>query len=496
MSRKSMARRRAAHRRDTVVAFARTLIDLLSGAAGSAAAAVRAHPRWASGAVGLIALGIVLVLFDPVEQQGAPSMSQTVVELPQPTSSQGAIAQDKQANSEEHSEPASPAVAEHISPSTQERAWQFVEVRPGQTLEKIFRDLGLSARQLHKVVHVNEDTQRLADIRPGDEFGFEFDDRGQFMALRADFDEQRWLIVEQAEEGFAARFVERTMNTRIVEASGIISSSLFNAAKEADLSDSMTMRLANIFGWDIDFALDIRSGDRFALIYEEIWRDGEYLRDGPILAARFINQGDAFEAIRFDTGNGPDYFAPDGRPMRKAFLRAPLNFTRVTSNFNPRRFHPITRRIRPHNGTDYGAAVGTPVWAAGDGRVVRSAYNNINGNYVFIQHGNNVITRYLHLHRRSVSVGDRVRQGQTIGSVGMTGMATGPHLHYEFLVNGAHRNPRTVSLPPAEPLPADLMDAFRLTGEPLLAQLDQLQGPEVLLAQREAASCEQSETDC
>ncbi|MFW5816364.1 MAG: M23 family metallopeptidase, partial [Wenzhouxiangella sp.] len=191
-----------------------------------------------------------------------------------------------------------------------------------------------------------------------------------------------------------------------------------------------------------------------------------------------------------------DYFAPDGRPMRKAFLRAPLNFTRVTSNFNPRRFHPITRRVRPHNGTDYGAPTGTPVWAAGDGRVIRSTYNNANGHYVFIQHGNNIITRYLHLHRRSVSVGDRVRQGQTIGTVGMSGMATGPHLHYEFLVNGAHRDPRTVDLPPAQPLPPTLMDDFRRTGEPLLAKLEELQGPAVLLAQREDERCEQADTDC
>jgi len=496
-----MARRRAAQRRDTVSAFAKTLIDVLSNAAASAVGAMRAHPRWASSAAGLIALGILLVLFEPAGEQGSSSVSPSTVELPRPSPVTTGIAQQQTTSVPDAPETAKREVVSntnHSSPeqSNQQRPWQFVEVRPGQTLERIFRDLGLSARQLHEVVHVDDDTRRLADIRPGDQFGFEFDEDGQFMALRADFDEERWLIVEQTENGMATRFVERAMDSRVVEASGIISSSLFNAAKDANLSDGMTMRLANIFGWDIDFALDIRSGDRFALIYEEIWRDGEYLRDGPILAARFVNQGDAFEAVRFDAGNGPDYFAPDGRPMRKAFLRAPLNFTRVTSNFNPRRFHPITRRIRPHNGTDYGAATGTPVWAAGDGRVIRSAYNNVNGNYVFIQHGNHMVTRYLHLHRRSVNVGDRVRQGQTIGSVGMTGMATGPHLHYEFLVNGAHRNPRTVDLPPAEPLPPDLMDAFRSAGEPLLAQLQDLQGPEVLLAQREAERCEQSETDC
>jgi murein DD-endopeptidase MepM/ murein hydrolase activator NlpD len=176
--------------------------------------------------------------------------------------------------------------------------------------------------------------------------------------------------------------------------------------------------------------------------------------------------------------------------MRKAFLRAPLNFTRVTSNFNPQRFHPITRQVRPHNGTDYGAATGTPVWAAGDGRVLRSAYNNVNGHYIFIQHGNNIVTRYLHLSRRDVREGQRVRQGQTIGAVGATGLATGPHLHYEFLVNGAHRNPRTVDLPDADPLPTAELAAFQRHGEPLLARLDQFDEQTRLLAAAERAGCD------
>ncbi|MFP4334477.1 MAG: OapA family protein [Wenzhouxiangella sp.] len=503
MMRKSMARRRAGHGRGPAVLQARIFAGRVAGLAESAARALITRPRRALAGCALIALGVALVALDPADAPAPGADDFQAVMLPEPLPSQAVPGQHvgepehgRTAASPPDDLPAAEATLPTPPAAADAADWQLVEVRPGQTLERIFRELGLSARELHDVVHLNEHTRNLARIRPGDQFGFELDPEGGLAALRADFDEERWLIIEQTDEGLNSRFLERAMDSRIVEASGIISSSLFNAAKEAGLSDGMTMRLANIFGWDIDFALDIRSGDRFALIYEEIWRDGEYLRDGPILAARFVNQGDAFEAIRFDAGNGPDYFAPDGRPMRKAFLRAPLNFTRVTSNFNPRRFHPITQRLRPHNGTDYGAPTGTPVWAAGDGRVIRSAYNNANGNYVFIQHGNNVITRYLHLHRRSVNVGDRVRQGQTIGTVGATGMATGPHLHYEFLVNGAHRNPRTVDLPTAEPLPADLMEDFRRAGEPLLAQLDELQGPAVLLAQREQARCEQAETDC
>ncbi len=364
--------------------------------------------------------------------------------------------------------------------------WRLVEVQRGQTMERIFREVGLGAGLLHRVVHLDEHTRRLTRIRPGDVFAFELDPDGDLRRMRSEFDDEHWLFVERDGDGaLSSRLEPRDLEPRIVEASGVISSSLFNAAKASGLSDGMTMRLANIFGWDIDFALDIRAGDSFALVYEQIWRDGEFLRDGAILAARFINQGDTFEAIRFDAGDGPDFFALDGRPMRKAFLRAPLNFTRVTSDFNPRRFHPITRQVRPHNGTDYGAPTGTPVWAAGDGRVIRSAYNNVNGNYIFIQHGNNVITRYLHLSRRDVRQGDRVRQGQTIGAVGMTGLATGPHLHYEFLVNGAHRNPRTVDLPEAEPLPPELMEQFLSLGRPLLARLDNVQNGGLMLAARE-----------
>lgn len=374
--------------------------------------------------------------------------------------------------------------------------WSQVEVRPGQTMEKIFRGLGLGPGLLHRVVHLDEHTRTLTRIRPGDRFAFDIDSDGGFHALRAELDEQHWLFVERNGEQLTSRLEPRALDRRVVEASGTISSSLFNAAKAAGLSDNMTMRLANIFGWDVDFALDIRAGDRFALVYEQIWRDGELLRDGAILAARFVNRGDAFEAIRFDAGNGPDYFAPDGRPMRKAFLRAPLNFTRVTSNFNPRRFHPVTRRIRPHNGTDYGAATGTPVWAAGDGRVVEAAYNNVNGHYVFIQHGNNIVTRYLHLSQRSVGRGDRVRQGQTIGRVGATGLATGPHLHYEFLRSGVHRNPRTIDLPPAQPLPDELMERFVQTGKPLLARLDNAEPSGLMLARRQDDGCDGATSSC
>ena len=362
-----------------------------------------------------------------------------------------------------------------------------MQIASGDTLEVVFRRLGLTPALLHEIANLEDYGRELTRIRPGDEFAFDIDPDQGFRALRTAFGDEQWLFVEQTPEGLVARTESRLLEVRTVEVEGEITSSLFNAAKNAGLSDNMTLRLASIFAWDIDFALDIRRGDRFALVYEEIYRDGQFLRQGSILAARFINQGDSFKAVRFDAGDGPDFYDPEGRPMRKAFLRAPLNFTRVTSNFNPRRFHPVTRRVRPHNGTDYGGPVGTPIWAAGDGRVIESAYNNINGHYIFIQHGNHIVTRYLHLSKRNVSKGDRVRQGQTIGLLGATGRVTGPHLHYEFLVNGRHRNPRTVDLPIAQPLPQETLPEYQQMAEPLLQRLEELLPPKVLLASSTSA---------
>jgi len=463
------------------------LLDAGRIAARHCARALRARPHVSLAASGLIALGIVISMI-PSGPEGSPAARVKPLELPQ--ADPPALARSDASIDE--SQDAPPDAAIHVPTGIEH--WQIVEIRPGQTLERVFRDLGLSAGLLHEIVNATEATRDLARIRPGDVFAFDIDPGEGFRALRAELDEDAWLFVERGEDGLSTRTEPRSVERRIVEASGTINTSLYHAATQAGLSDAMVMRLAGIFGWDIDFALDIRAGDRFALIYEEVWRDGELLRDGDILAARFVNQGDSFEAIRYDAGNGPDYFAPDGRPMRKAFLRTPLNFTRVSSNFNPRRLHPVTRRVRPHNGTDYAAPTGTPVWAAGDGKVIESAYNNVNGHYVFIQHGNNFVTRYLHLSRREVSRGDRVRQGQTIGRVGATGLATGAHLHYEFLVNGAHRNPRTVELPPADPLPADHMEDFGRLGNGLLARLDNLAPPHTLLARSERG-CE-SQSSC
>ena len=250
------------------------------------------------------------------------------------------------------------------------------------------------------------------------------------------------------------------------------------AAQNAGVSQNIIMELANIFGWDIDFALDIRKGDSFTLLYEELFRDGEKISDGNILAAEFINDDQAYRAVRYTNPqtNQSEYFTPDGKSMRKAFLRTPVNFTRISSRFTVSRYHPVLHKVRSHKGVDYAAKSGTPIQSAGDGKVIFKGKKGGYGNVLIVQHGSKYTTLYAHLKsfNKKLKVGSKVRQGQTIAYVGSTGLATGPHLHYEFRVNGTHRNPLTVKLPASSPVPERYMADFELSTTPLFAQLDLL----------------------
>ncbi|MGH8305563.1 MAG: peptidoglycan DD-metalloendopeptidase family protein, partial [Steroidobacteraceae bacterium] len=268
------------------------------------------------------------------------------------------------------------------------------------------------------------------------------------------------------------------MRTRTVR--GTIDSSLFEAVAAAGAHDQTAVALADIFGWDIDFVLDVRTGDSFVVTYQEIWRDGTYVKDGPIEAAEFVNQGREYRAVRYtDPEGGTGYYTPDGRSLHKEFLRAPLQFTHVSSRFNSARLHPILNRIRAHKGVDYAAPVGTPVKAAGDGVIRFAGRNGGYGNMVEIQHSRSITTVYGHLSRfaHGTRVGAHVTQGTVIAFVGMTGLATGPHLHYEYRVNGVFKNPQTVVLPGAPPLNPKLAQDFHRHADPLLASLEASPGP-------------------
>lgn len=362
--------------------------------------------------------------------------------------------------------------AESLAPPEE---WENFTVKKGQSLDGIFRQLGFSASTLHAIMSLNEDTSQLKKIQPGDLFEFQrFEDK-TFKRMRYAIDEARYLIVDHDGQQAQASTETRDLITEITETSGTIDSSLFLAGKKAGLSDKMVMKLANLFGWDIDFVLDIREGDTFYLIYEKVYRDGSFLRDGDIVGATFINQDEKFQGIRFNIDGKSQYFAPDGRNMRKAFLRAPLNFSYISSNFNPKRYHPILKRVKAHNGIDYRAPKGTPVFSAGDGKVIQSAYSKFNGHHVFVQHANSIVTKYLHFTNRTVKKGQRVKQGQVIGYVGATGLAQAPHLHYEFLLNGVHRNPRTIALPVADPLGPTALANFKQQSAPIMTQLGRLE---------------------
>jgi len=340
-----------------------------------------------------------------------------------------------------------------------------IEVIVGRndTLDAIFHRMALDKADLAAIRHLPGIRQSLDFLKPGDAIKLTRSD-GALKELSRKVSETQTLKVVREDDGFAAKMIDNPVETRIRTASVTIDSSLFQAAGAADISDIVALKLANIFAWDIDFVLDIREGDRFTAVYEQIYQDGKYLRDGEVLAAEFVNNGKVYRAVRFaaDNSRSASYYTPAGQPMRKAFLRAPVEFTRVSSVFNPHRLHPILNLIRGHMGTDYAAPIGTPVHAAGDGRVSFAGQRGGYGNAIVLAHSSTVSTLYGHMSRfaNHLRVGSHVQQGDVIGYVGMTGLATGPHLHYEYLVNGVHKNPQTVQLPGAEPLHAEALQKF------------------------------------
>ncbi|MCF6435409.1 peptidoglycan DD-metalloendopeptidase family protein [Pseudoalteromonas sp. MMG022] len=344
------------------------------------------------------------------------------------------------------------------------------EVKSGDSLAVIFKRAGFSAQTLHQVVNTNEETRKLTKIHPGEVLSFATDDKGQLAQLKYVLSKTDTLFVTLNDESqYETAIQSKEIETIAKAAGGEITSSFWTAGITSGLSERQIMNFADIFGWDVDFANDIRKGDEFSIIFESHFVDGEEIGTGKIIAAEFINQGERYSAIRHTDGN---FYTPEGRSMKKAFLRAPVNFKYISSSFNPRRKHPVTGRVSAHRGIDYAARTGTPVVSSGDGKVIKSGRNNLNGNYVFIEHGNKYITKYLHLNKRMVKTGQKVKQGQKIGTVGATGRVTGAHLHYEFLVNGVHRNPKTVELPKSQPLPAAEMAAFKPIAKEMLAKLE------------------------
>ena len=305
------------------------------------------------------------------------------------------------------------------------------------------------------------------------EFRYNSDDTlAELAVIHSPFDQT---VAKHSDRGWTIEQQHREAEIYIEHADAMIGSSLFLAGARAGLPDNLIMELADIYGHVIDFVYEIREGDQFIVTFEKRYLDGEFIEYGNILAAEFINAGESFVAVRYtDTEGDTGYYDQNGVSLRKAFLRAPLNFRRISSNFKLARKHPILGKMRAHKGTDYAASTGTPIYAAGDGKITFRGTKGGYGRTVIIKHGNSIETRYAHLSRYGkFKSGQKVKQGQVIGYVGMSGLATGPHLHYEFIISGVHRNPRTIleKLPKAKSLPRGEIARFEPIAQPLIASL-------------------------
>jgi murein DD-endopeptidase MepM/ murein hydrolase activator NlpD len=362
-------------------------------------------------------------------------------------------------------------VAPTIEPSN---IWHTEIVKPGDSLSFLFNRAGLSDLSLHKFLSSNKSAAALKRIYPGQRVEFNINDDSELLGLKFQKNRLNHIEFTKTDKGFVDNSIAIKPDSHIAYREATITSSLFLAGTAAGLEQSSIMELANIFGWDIDFALDIRTNDSFKVLYEERFINGEKIGNGPILAAEFTNQSKTFKAVRYTDADGnTNYYTPEGKSMRKAFLRTPVDFARISSHFNLKRKHPILNRIRAHKGTDYAAPTGTPIKAAGNGKVEFAGVKGGYGRTVVIRHGQSYKTLYAHMHKygKGIRTGTRVKQGQIIGYVGKSGLATGPHLHYEFYKNGVVRNPVRVELPKAESIPKTLLANFKQQTQPLVAQM-------------------------
>jgi murein DD-endopeptidase MepM/ murein hydrolase activator NlpD len=356
--------------------------------------------------------------------------------------------------------------------------WREERIVRGDRAASLLRRLGADDAEVKAFLRATHSSKILRELIPGRSVRAYQSADGKLLALRYQNDGDA-LNVERDGEGFRASESAIDLERRVLVASGEIDTSLFGATDAAQLPDAVAIQIADVFATDVDFHRDLRQGDRFTVVYEMYYDQGEPARSGRILAAEFINDGRAYRALWFDYAKGQGgYYTPYGTNIRKAFLRSPLEFSRVTSRYTNRRYHPVLREWRAHRGVDYGAPVGTRVRATGNGVVKFVGRRGGYGNLIVLRHQSQYTTWYGHLSRfaKGLHSGARVQQGETIGYVGMTGLATGPHLHYEFRVNGVHRDPLKVVLPPAPPIQAAQRPAFDAAAAPLVDMLNLLRG--------------------
>jgi murein DD-endopeptidase MepM/ murein hydrolase activator NlpD len=380
---------------------------------------------------------------------------------------------------EESPEDAANATAQVEAPVAEEKKGpdhREVIVAKGDTLSTLFEKVGLPSTSVHEILASDKQAKQFTQLQRGQKLEFELNPDGQLTNLHTKLSDLESITLTKNEKGYVFNRVTTKPTVRSAYVHGVINSSLSQSAARAGLSHSLTMDMASVFGYDIDFAQDIRQGDEFDVIYEQKVVNGKSVGNGPILSARFTNRGKTYTAVRYTNKQGnSSYYTADGNSMRKAFIRTPVDFARISSRFSAGRKHPILNKIRAHKGVDYAAPRGTPIKAAGDGKVLLAGRRGGYGNTVIIQHGNTYRTLYGHMQgfAKGVKTGGSVKQGQVIGYIGTTGLSTGPHLHYEFQVNGVHVDPLGQKLPMADPIAKSERTRFLAQSQPLMARMDQ-----------------------
>jgi murein DD-endopeptidase MepM/ murein hydrolase activator NlpD len=356
--------------------------------------------------------------------------------------------------------------------------WRDERIEPGDTVASVLNRLGVSSEETARFLRNHEATRALAQIKPGKRIQAQTTDAGELLWLHHINTAGTLLQISRQDANFTVTQQQAALKTRTVMKSGEIRSSLFGATDAAGIPDSITTQLADLFSTDIDFHKDLRPGDKFKVVYEAMYNNGELVMTGRILAAEFTNDGQTYRAVYFQQTNGKgEYYTPDGKSLKKAFLRSPIEFSRISSGFGMR-YHPILKQWREHKGVDYAAPAGTKIKAVADAVVAFAGQERGYGNFILLQHSSNYSTAYGHLSAfaKGLHKGEKIHQGDVIGYVGSTGWATGPHLHFEFRIAGVAVNPLTAKIPYTLPISAQYRSTFKSDAQPLLAKLDLLNG--------------------
>ncbi|MBI5327607.1 MAG: peptidoglycan DD-metalloendopeptidase family protein [Deltaproteobacteria bacterium] len=335
-------------------------------------------------------------------------------------------------------------------------------LRAGETMYDIFKRHGLDMQELLFMREASAGIYRLRNVSVGQIYQLKVDEQNKLRSFIYRINDDSVLNIVREGDGFTAEKAAVKYEKRIAAIGGLIENNLVSSIGGGSDRLRLALTLSDIFAWDIDFTTDMRNGDIFKIIVEELYENGEFKKYGSILAAEFVNNGEAYHAYRFEYGDIKGYYDQEGKSLRRAFLKAPLNYRRISSGFSKGRFHPILKKYRPHHGVDYAAPVGTPVSAVGDGTVLFAGYRGDYGKLIIIRHPNGYETRYGHLSRldRGITKGVKIKQGDTIGYVGSTGLTTGPHLHYEMGMNGILINPINMKIPAGRHLPDSAREEF------------------------------------